>query len=160
MGPVITAAHRDRVLSLVASGEQEGAKIICDGRGVKVPDAPNGFYVGATIVDQVAHEMTIAREEVFGPVAAVMKFETIDEAVALANDSVYGLAAGVWTRDLNNAHRLARRLESGMVWVNCWDHGDMTQPWGGYKQTGQGRDKCFESLLAHTQTKSVWINLG
>jgi len=93
-------------------------------------------------------------------VAAVMKFETIDEAVALANDSVYGLAAGVWTRDLNNAHRLARRLESGMVWVNCWDHGDMTQPWGGYKQTGQGRDKCFESLLAHTQTKSVWINLG
>jgi gamma-glutamyl-gamma-aminobutyraldehyde dehydrogenase len=89
-----------------------------------------------------------------------MKFETIDEAVALANDSVYGLAAGVWTRDLNNAHRLARRLESGMVWVNCWDHGDMTQPWGGYKQTGQGRDKCFESLLAHTQTKSVWINLG
>jgi gamma-glutamyl-gamma-aminobutyraldehyde dehydrogenase len=104
--------------------------------------------------------MTIAREEIFGPVGAVMRFADYDEAVAIANDSIYGLASGVWTKDLVTAHRMARDIEAGIVWVNCYEHGDMTQPWGGYKQSGQGRDKCFETILAHMQTKSVWIHLG
>ena len=84
----------------------------------------------------------------------------VAEALAVANDSIYGLAAAVWTRDLSVAHKTVRDLEAGVIWVNCFDHGDMTQPFGGYKQSGQGRDKCVESLISYTQTKSAWINLG
>jgi gamma-glutamyl-gamma-aminobutyraldehyde dehydrogenase len=103
--------------------------------------------------------MKIAQEEIFGPVAAVLPFETAEEALEIANGTVFGLAASIWTRDVTTAHRMARAVEAGIVWINCFDHGDMTQPWGGYKQSGFGRDKCFESLLAHTQSKSVWLNL-
>jgi len=84
----------------------------------------------------------------------------IDDAIEIANDSVYGLAAGIWTRDLDKAHRLIKEIEAGIVWVNCFDEGDMTQPFGGYKQSGNARDKCFESLLSYTQTKSAWIRLS
>lgn len=86
-------------------------------------------------------------------------FETIDEAVAIANDSIYGLSASVWTSDVSTAHKVARDLEAGVVWVNCYDVGDMTQPWGGFKQSGIGRDKCLETLNAVSEAKSVWINL-
>jgi 4-(gamma-glutamylamino)butanal dehydrogenase len=103
--------------------------------------------------------MRIAREEVFGPVAAVLPFETIDEAVAIANDSIYGLSASVWTSDITTAHKVARDIEAGVVWVNCYDLGDMTQPWGGFKQSGIGRDKCLDTLNAVSESKSVWINL-
>jgi gamma-glutamyl-gamma-aminobutyraldehyde dehydrogenase len=103
--------------------------------------------------------MRIAREEVFGPVAAVLPFETIDEAIAIANDSIYGLSASVWTSDITTAHKVARDLEAGVVWVNCYDLGDMTQPWGGFKQSGIGRDKCLDTLNAVSESKSVWINL-
>ncbi|MBB5318098.1 acyl-CoA reductase-like NAD-dependent aldehyde dehydrogenase [Edaphobacter lichenicola] len=103
--------------------------------------------------------MRIAREEVFGPVAAVLPFGTIDEAVAIANDSIYGLSASVWTSDVTTAHKVARDLEAGVVWVNCYDLGDMTQPWGGFKQSGIGRDKCLNTLNAVSESKSVWINL-
>lgn len=103
--------------------------------------------------------MRIANEEIFGPVAAIMPFDSEEEAVDIANSSIYGLAAGIWTSNVTRAHRVARNVESGIVWVNCYDHGDMTQPWGGFKQSGQGRDKCFETILAHTQSKSVWLNL-
>ncbi len=126
--------------------------------------APDGFdhgaYVEPTLFAGVANDMRIAREEIFGPVAAVIAFDTPEEAVAIANDSIYGLAASIWTENVNTAHRMARDIEAGVVWINCFDHGDMTQPWGGYKQSGNGRDKCFESILAHTQTKSVWLHLG
>jgi gamma-glutamyl-gamma-aminobutyraldehyde dehydrogenase len=104
--------------------------------------------------------MTIAREEIFGPVAAAIEVDGLEEALSVANDSIYGLAASVWTRDLATAHKAVRNLEAGVIWVNCFDHGDMTQPFGGYKQSGQGRDKCLESLLGYTQTKSAWIHLG
>jgi 4-(gamma-glutamylamino)butanal dehydrogenase len=93
-------------------------------------------------------------------VAAVIPFKDVADATRIANDTIYGLAASIWTSDLTTAHRLARDVEAGVVWINCFDHGDMTQPFGGYKQSGQGRDKCFETVLAHTQTKSIWINLG
>ncbi|MDZ7769874.1 MAG: aldehyde dehydrogenase family protein [Woeseiaceae bacterium] len=104
--------------------------------------------------------MRIAQEEIFGPVAAVLPFDGLDEAVTIANDSIYGLAAGVWTQDLTTAHRLIREIEAGVIWVNCFDEGDMTQPFGGYKQSGNARDKCMESLLSYTQMKSAWIRLG
>jgi malonate-semialdehyde dehydrogenase (acetylating)/methylmalonate-semialdehyde dehydrogenase len=118
MGPVITAQHRDRVLSLVDSGEKEGARVICDGRGIKVPDAPNGFYVGATIVDQVAAEMTLAREEVFGPVLNVMRMEDLDQAIAQANASAFGNGAAIFTNSGAAAREFKHRVKAGMVGVN------------------------------------------
>src|SRR5882762_5616235 len=119
-----------------------------------------GNYVAPTLFTGVKSSMKIAQEEIFGPVAAVIPFKDVGEATRIANDSIYGLAASIWTSDLTTAHRLARDVEAGVVWINCFDHGDMTMPFGGYKQSGQGRDKCFETVLAHTQTKSIWINLG
>jgi len=118
MGPVITAQHRERVLSLVASGEKEGAKVICDGRGVKVPDAPRGFYLGATIVDQVQKEMTIAREEVFGPVLNVMRMDDLDHAIEQANQSAYGNGAAIFTNSGKAAREFKHRVKCGMIGVN------------------------------------------
>jgi acyl-CoA reductase-like NAD-dependent aldehyde dehydrogenase len=119
-----------------------------------------GCYVDPTLFTGVTNRMSIAQHEIFGPVAAIIPVRDADEAITIANDSIYGLAASVWTRDLNTAHKVARAIEAGVVWVNCYDNGDMTQPWGGYKQSGHGRDKCFDTALAHTQTKGVWIHLG
>lgn len=158
MGPLVTAEQQKRVLRYIELGKSEGAKAVIGGGRPSGLDA--GCYVQPTLFRDVTPSMTIAREEIFGPVAAVIPFASEDEAIAIANDSIYGLASSIWTRDLNTAHRMARNIEAGMVWINCYDHGDMTQPWGGYKQSGQGRDKCFETLLSHMQTKSVWINLG
>lgn len=118
MGPLITAQHRDRVLELIAGGEQEGATVICDGRGVKIPEAPGGFYVGATIVDQVAAEMTIAREEVFGPVLNVMRMDDLDQAIALANASAYGNGASIFTSSGAAAREFKYRVKAGMVGIN------------------------------------------
>ena len=100
-----------------------------------------------------------AVEENF-PKLLELPFKDIDDAIAIANDSIYGLAASIWTKDLDTAIRAGRDLEAGVVWVNCFDHGDMTMPWGGYKQSGFGRDKCMETMTHYTQTKSVWIHLG
>ena len=157
MGPLVTREQQARVLSYIEIGKQEGARLVMGGDRLV---ANNGYFVEPTLFADVNRRMRIANEEIFGPVAVLMPFDTEEEAVEIANDSIYGLAAGIWTSDLNRAHRVARNIESGIVWLNCYDHGDMTQPWGGYKQSGQGRDKCVETLLAHTQSKSVWINLG
>ena len=104
--------------------------------------------------------MTIAREEIFGPVASVIPFDGADEAIRIANDTIYGLAASIWTPDIRTAHRFIREFEAGIIWVNTYDEADMTQPFGGYKQSGNARDKCFDSLLEYTQTKSAWISLA
>ncbi len=158
LGPLVTKAHQTRVLGFVERGQQEGARLEFGG---DVPAAlARGSYFQPALFSGVDNGMTIAREEIFGPVASVITVDGIDEAIRVANDSPYGLAASVWTRDLTTAHKAVRDLEAGVVWVNCFDHGDMTQPFGGYKQSGQGRDKCFESLLGYTQTKSAWVHLG
>jgi gamma-glutamyl-gamma-aminobutyraldehyde dehydrogenase len=156
LGPLVTASHRTRVMNYIARGKSEGARLEFGGN---TPDLP-GSFVNPTLFSGVDNRMTIAQEEIFGPVAAAIVVDGIDEALTVANDSIYGLAASVWTRDLAVAHKTVRDLEAGVIWVNCFDHGDMTQPFGGYKQSGQGRDKCIESLLSYTQTKSAWINLG
>lgn len=156
LGPLVTAAHRRRVLDYIDKGRRGGARLEFGG---DTPELP-GCYVNPTLFSGVSNQMTIAREEIFGPVAAAIEVDGLADALAIANDSIYGLAASVWTRDLKTAHTAVRDLEAGVIWVNCFDHGDMTQPFGGYKQSGQGRDKCLESLLSYTQTKSAWIHLG
>ena len=155
LGPLVTAGHRARVMGYVARGKSEGAKLEFGGT---TPENP-GAFIQPTFFSNVTNQMTIAREEIFGPVAAAIVVDGIEEAIAVANDSIYGLAASVWTQNLSTAHKAVRDLEAGVIWVNCFDHGDMTQPFGGYKQSGQGRDKCLESLISYTQTKSAWINL-
>jgi acyl-CoA reductase-like NAD-dependent aldehyde dehydrogenase len=158
MGPLVSRSAQQSVLGAVAAGIKEGAQLVLGGQ--VPPGLEHGAYVEPTLLTGASNSMRIAREEVFGPVAVVIPFATNDEAIAIANDSIYGLAAGVWTRDLATAHKMARDIEAGVIWVNCFDHGDMTQPWGGVKQSGTGRDKCLETLLTMTQTKSVWIHLG
>ena len=155
LGPLVTASHRDRVMSYIGKGKAEGARVAFGGN---TPDLP-GSFVNPTLFTGVNNQMSIAQEEIFGPVAAAIEINGIAEALTVANDTIYGLAAAVWTRDLAVAHKTVRDLEAGVIWVNCFDHGDMTQPFGGYKQSGQGRDKCLESLISYTQTKSAWINL-
>ncbi len=158
MGPLVTKGQQERVLKYIDIGKKEGAKLV---KGGHVPKGlEKGCYIEPTLFTGVQNKMKIAQEEIFGPVGAVLSFNDIDDAIAIANDSIYGLAASIWTKDLNTAIRAGRDLESGIVWVNCFDHGDMTQPWGGYKQSGFGRDKCLETLNHYTQTKSVWIHLG
>jgi acyl-CoA reductase-like NAD-dependent aldehyde dehydrogenase len=156
LGPLVTASHRSRVMNYIGKGKSEGAKLEFGGTQ---PDMA-GSFVNPTLFSGVNNRMTIAREEIFGPVASAIVVNGLEEALSIANDTIYGLAAAVWTRDLSVAHKTIRDLEAGVIWVNCFDHGDMTQPFGGYKQSGQGRDKCLESLLSYTQTKSAWIHLG
>jgi gamma-glutamyl-gamma-aminobutyraldehyde dehydrogenase len=156
LGPLVTDEAQQRVLSYIDIGKQEGAKLEFGG------DAPDigGAYINPTLFTNVNNDMRIAREEIFGPVASILPFDSIDEAISIANDTIYGLAAGVWTSDLNKAHRLIREIEAGVIWVNSFDEGDMTQPFGGYKQSGNARDKCIESILSYTQSKSAWIRLS
>jgi len=155
---MVTAEQKERVEGYIDIGTNEGAKLAFE------QEMPGGLEAGAYVAPRlftgVNNGMKIAQEEIFGPVGAVIPFADADEATTIANDSIYGLAASIWTRDISTAHKFARDVEAGVVWVNCFDHGDMTQPWGGYKQSGFGRDKCFESMLHHTQTKSVWVHLG
>lgn len=157
MGPLVTHEDQQRVLQLIETGKGEGAKLRFGGN---VPEGlESGAYVNPTLFTDVHNDMTIARQEIFGPVASIIPFDSIDEAVEIANASIYGLAAGVWTKNLDTAFRLIKEIEAGMVSVNCYDEGDMTQPFGGYKQSGQAKDNCMESLLSYTQSKSAWIRL-
>ena len=157
LGPLVTKVAQQRVLGFIKTGTQEGAQLVFGGDVPRGRD--QGAYVNPTLFTQVRNDMTIARQEIFGPVASVIRFKTLDEAIAIANDTEYGLAAGIWTRDLDRAHRLIREIQAGIIWVNCFDDGDMTQPFGGYKQSGNARDKCIDSLISYTQIKSAWIKL-
>jgi acyl-CoA reductase-like NAD-dependent aldehyde dehydrogenase len=157
MGPMVDVSQQKRVLNYIDIGKQAGARCILGG------DAPSGLergaFVAPTIFTGVDNTMTIAREEIFGPVASILAFEDYDEAVQIANDTSFGLAAGIWTSDLGTAHRFARDVEAGMVYINSYMNGDMQFPFGGWKQSGNGRDKCMDALLSYTQTKSVWATI-
>ncbi|HTV51047.1 MAG TPA: aldehyde dehydrogenase [Steroidobacteraceae bacterium] len=154
MGALIDAGHLQRVLGYVQSGVREGARIALGGRRAR--EASGGFYLEATVLDQVGPQMQVAREEIFGPVLAVLPVDSEAEAVQVANDSVYGLAAAVWTRDMNAAHRVSHALRAGTVWVNTYDRSSMATPFGGFKLSGSGRDRSPHAIDKYTDFKTIW----
>ena len=158
MGALVDETQTRRVLDYIARGQAEGAKLALGGK--RIAPVEGGCYVEPTVFDEVRPEHTISREEIFGPVLAVIPFDDEAQALEIANDTEYGLAAGVWTANLARAHRVARGLRAGSVWVNYWDGGDMTAPFGGYKQSGNGRDKSLHAFDKYTEIKATWINLA
>ncbi|SFB38568.1 aldehyde dehydrogenase [Azotobacter beijerinckii] len=157
VGALVDRQQLDTVLGYIEAGLSEGASLLTGGR--RVLEETGGTYVEPTVFDGVDNAMKIAREEIFGPVLSVIVFDTPEEAVRIANDSPYGLAAALWTRDLSKAHRTARALRAGSVWVNQYDGGDMTAPFGGFKQSGNGRDKSLHAFDKYTELKATWIKL-
>ena len=157
VGALVDKQQMETVLGYIQAGEAEGAKLLCGGR--RVFEETGGTYVEPTLFDGVDNAMKIAREEIFGPVLSVIGFDSAEEAVRIANDTPYGLAAAVWSSNLSRAHRVAKALRAGSVWVNQYDGGDMTAPFGGFKQSGNGRDKSLHAFDKYTELKATWIKL-
>ncbi|MCL4745420.1 MAG: aldehyde dehydrogenase family protein, partial [Burkholderiaceae bacterium] len=156
LGPLISGSHRERVEGFIEEGKKGGAEIVLGGAR---PDR-RGYFVQPTVFDNANNNMRIAREEIFGPVVAVIPFESFDELVDQANDSCYGLAAGIWTANISKAHSLARVLRAGSIWINTYGPQGATLPFGGMKQSGLGRELGQEVLQLYTETKSVLVNLA
>ncbi|HEX6207619.1 MAG TPA: aldehyde dehydrogenase family protein [Actinomycetota bacterium] len=156
MGPLVSEEQQERVLSYIESGKAEGAKLATD----EPPAFDSGYFVPPTVFYDVTNDMTIAREEIFGPVAAVLPFDDPEEVVRLSNDTTYGLAAAVWTRDITKALRTARALRAGVVWINDSQPAPTEAPWGGYKQSGIGRELGPQGLEDYLETKHIYVNLA
>jgi betaine-aldehyde dehydrogenase len=159
MGPVISAEHLASIERYIQTGIQEGAKLVLGGKRPTDPELQKGFFIEPTIFTNCHTKMKIVQEESFGPVLTVEKFDTEEEAIRLANDTIYGLAGAVWTQDMNRAERVARQLRMGTVWINDYHPYFPQAPWGGYKQSGIGRELCHVGLEEYTEIKHVYMNL-
>ena len=160
MGPLISADHLDKVLGYVRQGEQEGARLMTGGRRLTEGSLARGFFVSPAVFDGCSDDMAIVREEVFGPLLSVLAFDTEEEVIGRANDTPFGLAAGLMTRDLSRAHRTAAALEAGIVWINSYNLTPVAMPFGGSKQSGIGRENGLAALDFYSERKSVYVNLG
>ncbi|MCA9771351.1 MAG: aldehyde dehydrogenase family protein, partial [Myxococcales bacterium] len=156
MGPQVSSEQLEKVLSYVAIAQEEGATVVAGGNRA----AERGYYVEPTVIDGVTNQMRVAQEEIFGPVSAVISWKDEEELVRQANDTPFGLAAAVWTKDIKRAHRIARTVRAGTVWVNCYNAFDSASPFGGFKQSGYGREMGSYALELYTSVKSVWVDLS
>ena len=154
-GPQVSQSQFDKVMGYIASGQSEGATMACGGERV----GNHGYFIQPTVFADVRDEMKIAREEIFGPVMSVIPFKTVDEVIARANKTNYGLAAGVWTRDIKKAHAVANGVRAGTVWVNCYHVLDTRAPFGGVKQSGTGRELGEYGMQEYTEVKTVMLKL-
>jgi aldehyde dehydrogenase (NAD+) len=159
LGAIVSQDQMQTVLGYIEAGKKDGAKLVAGGARVTV-DGGKGFFIEPTIFGDVKNDMTIAREEIFGPVLSVLTFDDIDEVVAQANDNPYGLAAAVWTRDVKKAHSVSRRLKAGTVWINTYGLMDASLPFGGYKSSGFGRELGAHAIEHYTELKTVWLNMA
>jgi len=157
IGPLVSERQLQRVMGYVQGARSEGARCVTGGQRLQEPQHRQGHFVAPTVFADVDDAMCVAREEIFGPVAAVMPFDELDEVVRRANDSPFGLGAGVWTRDLGRAHGIAQRLQAGSVWVNCYNQMDPSMPFGGVKQSGYGRESGLQQLDDYLTVKGLWI---
>src|SRR5438067_1195335 len=161
MGPVISAPQMERILDFVATGVRQGGRVVAGGERAGEPRLRDGFFVQPTLIDQVAPGTTVEQEEIFGPVLTVTTFETLEEAIAIANGTPYGLVTGIWTRDLHRALTVAAEVKAGQVRINGYSaEGSAHLPFGGFKRSGFGREQGMEAIAAYTQIKNVMINYG
>lgn len=159
LAPMASKAHMNRVLGYIEVGKAAGATVVCGGHRLSTPECGDGFFIAPTIFTGVSNDMAIAREEIFGPVLAVIKYHDIEEAIAIANDSCYGLTAGVWTSDPVAAYPLTSRLQAGTVWINDWHAVTPDTPFGGYKESGYGKEIAVGAIEHYLQTKSIVVSL-
>jgi aldehyde dehydrogenase (NAD+) len=160
MGPIAFKEQLEKIEGHVRAGKEEGATLVCGGKRPDADALEHGYFIEPTIFAQVENGMQIAREEIFGPVLSVIPFKDEEELVRQANDTRYGLAAGIWTRDIQRAHRVAHAIRAGTVWINAYRTLSFNTPFGGYKASGLGRENGLEALNEYTETKSVWVELS
>jgi aldehyde dehydrogenase (NAD+) len=155
-GPQVSQEQLDKILGYIQLGEKQGAQLVAGGRRV----GDRGYFVEPTIFDNVSDNMAIAQDEIFGPVVSILPFKTFGEVTERANNTTYGLAAAVWTKNIDKAHQFAKHVKAGTVWVNCYHVVDTTTPFGGFKMSGQGRENGEAALEHYTETKTVTVKLG
>jgi acyl-CoA reductase-like NAD-dependent aldehyde dehydrogenase len=161
MGPQVSEEQLSRIKSYVDVAQKEGATMLAGGESPKLDGAfQNGYFFQPTIFSDVNNQMRVAQEEIFGPVVSVITFRDEDDLIKQANDTIYGLSAGIWTRDITRAHRFAKEIKAGVVWINTFNMFNAASPFGGFKQSGYGREMGKHALEMYTHVKSVWVDLS